>query len=76
MKTQYIICDTYGSVRIESALCCYADSAYVQTYVDPEAAQRAADMLNDEFNGFLVKDGKLVKSRPWTVWEMKPVVVG
>ena len=69
MKTQYVICDKYGSIRIEPAV--YGDFEYVQTYVNAEAAQGAADMLNEEFNGFLVKDGELVTARPWTVWEMR-----
>ena len=70
MKTQYIICDEHGSVRIEPAV--YGDFEYVQTYADAEAAGRAAEMLNEEYNGYLVKDGDLAAARPWTVWEMKP----
>ena len=71
MKTQYIICDQFGSVRIEPAV--YGDFEYVQTYADAEAAGRAAEVLNEEFAGFTVKKGsRLEKLRPWTVWEMKP----
>lgn len=69
MKTQYVICDQRGTVRIEPAV--YGDFEYVQTYENPEAAQRAADMLNDEWNGWFMKDGELVPARPWTVWEMR-----
>ena len=60
VKTQYIICDQFGSVRIEPAV--YGDFEYVQTYADAEAAGRAAEMLNEEFSGLTT----------WTVWEMKP----
>ena len=70
MKTQYVICDQFGTIRIEPAV--YGDFDYVQTYADAEAAGRAAEMLNEEYNGYLVKDGDLAAARPWTVWEMKP----
>ena len=70
MKTQYIICDQFGSVRIEPAV--YGDFEYVQTYADVEAAGRAAEVLNEEFGFTVKKDGGLEKIRPWTVWEMKP----
>ena len=69
VKTQYVICDQWGTIRIEPAV--YGDFEYVQTYADADAAQRAADALNDEWNGWSVKDGELVAVRPWTVWEMK-----
>ena len=70
MKTQYVICDQFGIIRIEPAV--YGDFDYVQTYADAEAAGRAAEKLNEEFGGFVKEDGTLVTIRPWTVWEMKP----
>ena len=70
MKTQYVICNQFGTIRIEPAV--YAGTLdYVQTYVDAEAAGRAAETLNDEIT-YAMKDGKPVTAPPWTVWEMKP----
>ena len=68
VKTQYVICDQFGIIRIEPAV--YGDFEYVQTYADAEAAGRAAEMLNEESGLHTMKDGKLVPARPWAVWEM------
>lgn len=67
----FIICDDWGTVRVETDP--YdRDTHYVPLYETLEVAQVAAELLNDEYVGYIPdKEGGLIRVRPYVVWKLE-----